>query len=117
MTNPRPLLAGPGVVVLWAGAFPAVRVAVPQFGVTALSFARRFVATVVLLALVPLFEVELPRWRDIPLILCCGFFGMAAYQLLLNRGEVDVPAGMASMIIAAALLDSANRVPVRPAQR
>lgn len=106
MNNPRALLAGLGVVVLWASAFPAVRVAVPEFGVAALSFARLLVATVVLVALAPLFRVKLPRWRDVPLILGCGFFGMAAYQVLLNWGEVSVPAGTASMIIAAAPLVS-----------
>ncbi len=87
-------------------AFPAVRVAVPEFGVAGLSIARLSIASVVLLALTPVFHVRLPRRRDIPLILACGFFGMAAYQVLLNWGEVAVPAGTASMIVAAAPLIS-----------
>ncbi len=94
------------MVVLWASAFPAVRVAVPEFGVTALSLARLLVATAVLLVVAPLCKVKLPRWQDVPLILGCGFFGMAAYQVLLNWGELSVPAGTASMIIAAAPLVS-----------
>jgi drug/metabolite transporter (DMT)-like permease len=36
----------------------------------------------------------------------CAFFGMAAYQLLLNWGELYVPAGTASIIVAAAPLVS-----------
>ncbi|MET3808332.1 drug/metabolite transporter (DMT)-like permease [Nakamurella sp. UYEF19] len=106
MAHSRALVAGLGVVVLWASAFPAVRVAVPEFGAAALSLARLLVATVALLAMAPLFKVKLPRWRDVPLILGCGLFGMAAYQVLLNWGEVSVPAGTASMIIAAAPLVS-----------
>ena len=106
MAVPRALFAGLGVVVLWASAFPAVRVAVPEFGVTGLSFTRLFVATTVLLVLGRLFKVKLPRLRDVPLILGCGLFGMAAYQVLLNWGEVTVRAGTASMIVAAAPLVS-----------
>ena len=44
--------------------------------------------------------------RDLGWIVGCGFFGMAAYQLLLNRAERHVPAGTASIIIAAAPLVS-----------
>lgn len=36
----------------------------------------------------------------------CGFFGMTSYQLLLNWGEVYVPAGTSSIIVAAAPLVS-----------
>ncbi|MET3804691.1 drug/metabolite transporter (DMT)-like permease [Nakamurella sp. UYEF19] len=106
MTSKRALFAGLGVVVLWAGAFPAVRVAVPEFGVAGLSVARLSVAAAVLLLLAPVLKVKLPALRDVPLILGCGFFGMAAYQILLNWGEVTVPAGTASMIVAAAPLVS-----------
>jgi drug/metabolite transporter (DMT)-like permease len=50
--------------------------------------------------------VRLPARRDLPLILACGLVGMAAYQLLLNWGELDVPAGTSSIIVAAAPLVS-----------
>jgi len=48
----------------------------------------------------------MPAPRDVPLILLCAFFGMAAYQILLNWGELTVPAGTASLIVAAAPLVS-----------
>jgi drug/metabolite transporter (DMT)-like permease len=100
------LLAGLGVVVLWASAFPAIRVAAPELGVVGLSFARLVIASVALLALAPFLKVRLPAVRDLPLILACAFFGMTAYQLLLNWGELGVPAGTASIIVAAAPLVS-----------
>lgn len=106
MRSPRVLLAGLAVVVLWASAFPAIRVASPVLGLLGLSFVRLAVAAVVLLALAPFLHVRLPERRDLPLILACGFFGMAAYQLLLNWGELAVPAGTASIIVAAAPLVS-----------
>ena len=102
----RVLLAGLAVVVLWASAFPAIRVASPVLGVLGLSFVRLAVAAVVLLVLAPFLRVRIPARRDLPLILACGFFGMAAYQLLLNWGELTVPAGTSSIIVAAAPLVS-----------
>lgn len=106
MTNPRVIVAGLGVVVLWASAFPAIRVAAPELGVLGLSFARLAVAALALLVLAPVMKVRLPVARDLPLILACGLFGMAAYQVLLNWGELFVPAGTASIIVAAAPLVS-----------
>ncbi|RJT87019.1 EamA/RhaT family transporter [Cryobacterium melibiosiphilum] len=108
MTSSRTsvVLAGLGVVVLWASAFPAIRVAAPELGVLGLSLARLGIAAVALLVLAPLMTVRLPARRDVPLILACGFFGMAAYQVLLNWGEFYVPAGTASIIVAAAPLVS-----------
>lgn len=98
--------AGLGVVVLWASAFPAIRVASPELGVVGLSFLRLAVAAVALLAVAPVVGVRLPAVRDLPLILACGLSGMTAYQLLLNQGELSVPAGTASIIVASAPLVS-----------
>ncbi len=106
MGSSRVLLAGLGVVVLWASAFPAIRIAAPALGVAGLSLVRLAIAAAALLALAPLLRVRLPARRDLPLILACGFFGMAAYQVLLNWGELYVPAGTASIIVAAAPLVS-----------
>ncbi|MET1052767.1 MAG: DMT family transporter, partial [Mycetocola sp.] len=102
----RALLAGLAVVVLWASAFPAIRVAAPSMGVIGLSFARLAIATIALLAVAIVVKARLPRMRDLGWITACGFFGMTAYQLLLNWGELDVPAGTASIIVAAAPLVS-----------
>lgn len=93
-------------MLLWASAFPAIRVAAPDLGVLGLSLVRLAVATAALLALTPLLSVRRPARRDLPLVTACAFFGMAAYQLLLNWGELYVPAGTASIIVAAAPLVS-----------
>lgn len=106
MTVNRALPAGLVVVLLWASAFPAIRVAAPALGVIGLSFARLLVATIALLVIALVVKARLPRRRDLGWILACGFFGMTAYQLLLNEGELHVPAGTASIIVAAAPLVS-----------
>jgi drug/metabolite transporter (DMT)-like permease len=64
------------------------------------------VAMVALLAAGILARVRMPRREDVGWIVACGFFGMTAYQLLLNWGEVYVPAGISSIIVAAAPLVS-----------
>lgn len=100
--NTRSLLALAGTVVLWASAFPAIRVGVDGLGVAALSFLRLAIAAAVLAAVAPFVKVRLPRRRDLPLIALCGATGMTAYQILLNWGEVHVPAGTASLLISVA---------------
>ncbi|MGW1916921.1 DMT family transporter [Streptomyces sp. NPDC002076] len=101
-TGSRSFLALVGVVVLWASAFPAIRVGVDGLGVAALSFLRLAVATVALSVVAPFLGVRRPRRRDLPLIVLAGATGMTAYQVLLNWGEVHVSAGAASMLIAIA---------------
>ncbi|MEV6010933.1 DMT family transporter [Streptomyces sp. NPDC051976] len=101
LASPR-FLALAGTVVLWASAFPAIRVGVDGLGVAALSFLRLAVAAVALAVVAPFAGVRPPRRRDLPLIALCGATGMTAYQLLLNWGEVHVAAGTASLLIAVA---------------
>jgi drug/metabolite transporter (DMT)-like permease len=100
--NRKATLALAVTVVLWAVAFPAIRAALPGYGVTGLSFLRLAVASAALAVAAPLLRVRPPRPRDLPLVALCGATGMSAYQLLLNWGEVNVPAGTASLLIAVA---------------
>ncbi|MEU9017387.1 EamA family transporter [Actinomadura sp. NPDC048394] len=95
-------LALAGTVVLWASAFPAIRVGIDGLGVAALSFLRIVVAAMALCAVAPLAKVRAPRRRDLPMIALCGATGVTAYQALLNWGEVRVEAGTASLLIATA---------------
>ncbi|MHA0286560.1 DMT family transporter [Mycobacterium sp. C3-094] len=103
---PTAIPAGIAVVLLWASAFPAIRVAVPDLGAVGLSFARLVVATLVLLMVAVATRARIPQRCDLGWIIGCGFFGMTAYQVLLNEAEVHVPAGTASIIVAAAPLVS-----------
>jgi drug/metabolite transporter (DMT)-like permease len=106
MNRSRGLVAGIVVVILWASAFPAIRVAAPAFGAVGLSLSRLAVASAALLVLAFWTRPRRPRLRDLPLITAAGFSGIAAYQLLLNEAERSVPAGTASLVISAAPLVS-----------
>ncbi|MFJ9083626.1 DMT family transporter [Streptomyces sp. NPDC102384] len=100
MTFDKTSLALAATVLLWASAFPAIRVALDGYGPAALSFVRLASASLALLAVAPFLGVRRPRRTDLPRILVVGACGMSAYQLLLNWGETRVPAGTASLIVA-----------------
>lgn len=109
MTTPRDLrvpLALAATALLWAAAFPAIEVGLAGYGVAGPSFLRLLVAAVALALAAPVLGVRLPAARDLPLVALCGAAGMSAYQLLLNWGEVNVPAGTASLLVALAPLFS-----------
>jgi len=102
----RAVWAGLAVVLLWASAFPAIQVAAPALGVVGLSVVRLAVAAVSLVLVAAVARIRPPRLRDLGWVVAAGFFGMTAYQLLLNESELHVPAGTASIIVAAAPLVS-----------
>src|SRR5919108_1684924 len=102
MKSFKVLAAGLGVVATWASAFPAIRVAAPALGVNGLSFVRLAVAALALLAIAPFAHVRLPERRHALLLVAAAFFGMTAYQVLLNAGELHVSAGTASIVVASA---------------
>jgi len=89
-------------VVLWASAFPAIRVALESLHPVSLSLLRVGVAAAALGVGAIGGRVRWPDRQDYGQILLCAATGMAAYQLLLNEGERTVTAGTASLLIATA---------------
>jgi drug/metabolite transporter (DMT)-like permease len=86
-------------VVLWASAFAAIREAVRALGWANLSVLRLAVAALALGAFAAVRRVGWPSRRDLPLLALCALSGMTAYQVLLNAGEVTVPAATASLLV------------------
>jgi drug/metabolite transporter (DMT)-like permease len=86
-------------VVLWASAFAAIREAVRALGWAHLSVLRLGVAALALGALGAVRRVGWPTRRDLPLVALCALSGMTAYQVLLNAGEITVPAATASLLV------------------
>src|SRR5919204_271786 len=86
-------------VVLWASAFAAIREAVRALGWAHLSVLRLAIAALALGAIAAGRRVRWPARRDLPLLGLCALSGMTAYQVLLNAGEVTVPAATASLLV------------------
>jgi drug/metabolite transporter (DMT)-like permease len=91
------------LVVFWASAFPAIKLALEGMGPAHLTLARHLVASAALAVFLALFRARpWPRRRDVPGFLGLGAIGITTYHLALNFGEVHVSAGASSLIIATA---------------
>ena len=91
-------------VVLWASAFVGIRAGLVGYGPGPLALLRFLVASAVLLAYALATRMRPPDRKDVPAIFLVGFLGFAAYNVLLNTGELTVSAGSASLLV--------NTVPV-----
>src|SRR5918996_882447 len=107
MRPSRELLALAVTVVAWASAFVAIRAALRGYSAGSLTVLRLVLAAGCLALVVSVRGGRLPQREDLPRILLSGLLGMALYQLLLNLGERDVDAGVASLLILTAPIHSA----------
>jgi len=99
--NLLPLLLAT-VIVLWGGAFVAIRILVRDVSPLTIAFLR-FVLTSI--GLVVVMSVARPPAKaidgaDWPKLLLLGFCGVVVYHLALNYGEQYVSADLASLIVA-----------------
>ncbi|QAY75275.1 DMT family transporter [Sphingosinicella sp. BN140058] len=92
--------AGVMTLLLWAGAFLAIRAGVRHTEPAALAAARFLFAGLVSVGWILFGARERPKWRDVPRIAVCGLLGIAIYNGLLGAGEQGVGAGLASFVIS-----------------
>lgn len=107
MTQPARQGAAGGVaaaiaftVLMWASAFPAIRVALASFSPSELAFLRFAIASAVLGLHWAAVRPPLPRGRDWLRIGAAGGLGISLYNLALNEGETLVDAGTASVLMS-----------------
>lgn len=86
-------------VALWSCSFPAIRAALIDFSPGQLAALRFLIASIVLGGYFVAVRPQLPVARDLPRIVLAGALGIAAYNWLLNTGELTVDAGTASFIV------------------
>lgn len=91
-------------VVLWASAFPTIRVGLADFDPVPLAALRFLIAAVPMLVWFAIRRPALPSMRHLALFALCGLIGIALYNVALNTGQRTVSAGAASFIV--------NTVPV-----
>jgi drug/metabolite transporter (DMT)-like permease len=93
-------VAAAGVtIVLWASAYPAIRVGLRAFSPGQLAAVRFLTATIVFAGYLAITRPRLPRGMHLLRICLAGFLGITLYNLLLNTGELTVSAGAASFLI------------------
>ncbi len=86
-------------VVLWAAAFPAIRIGLRTFEPIPLAALRFGIAGILALAWLLWSRPTLPTPRDLLRFALCGAVGISLYNVLLNTGQQTVTAGAASFII------------------
>jgi len=103
MTNSRvnifTVLAIGTTVVFWASAFVGIRYSLQDYSPQHLAIFRYFIASLVLAFIALIKPIRIPLIDDLPRILLIGFLGIAAYNVVLNYGELSVTAGAASFIV------------------
>ena len=110
MLRPTPAIrnwpADPGVgaalatVLLWASAFPLIRIAVAEMAPAHVAAVRYAIAAVAFVAWISLTGPRRVARHDLARFAFCGLIGVALYNVLLNSGQTAVPAGPASLIVA-----------------
>ncbi len=96
------VLAAVGLtIVFWASAFAGIRAGLHSYSPQSVALLRYSIASIVLMIVAAATKMRLPAWRDVPGIAINGFLGFTFYNLALNAGEQKIPAGTASLIIAA----------------
>ncbi|WP_407541464.1 EamA family transporter [Deinococcus radiomollis] len=88
-------------ILFWASAFAGIREGLRAFSPEHLALYRFLVASVLLGVYALVMRFPLPSLADAGRILAVSFCGISLYHVLLNIGELSVPAGTASLIIAA----------------
>lgn len=87
-------------IVFWASAFAGIRAGLNAFTPGHLTLYRFLVASLAL-GVYAVAQIPLPPLADLGRIALLSFFGITLYHVCLNYGELTVPAGTASLIIAA----------------
>lgn len=94
------LAAALTTIVCWASAFAGVRAGLAEFGPGPLALYRFGVASLALGGYALMARIPPPPARLLLPVAALSLVGITAYHLLLNYGQVTVPAGTASIIIA-----------------
>ena len=89
-------------LVVWAFAFPFIKIGLNELSFANLTIMRFFVVCIVLITILALQPRRFSKLhkKDVIPIFILGFFGVMVYHLGLNYGEQYVSPGAASLIIA-----------------
>lgn len=87
------------VVVLWASAFPTVKIALEDFTPGGLALARSSVASLFFLGIAAVRPPARPSPAELARLALCGGCGIALYNFGLNTGQQTVSPGATSLAV------------------
>jgi drug/metabolite transporter (DMT)-like permease len=102
LTNWQFILMMTIMVIVWACAFPLIKIALDDLSFINLTIMRFVVVCIVLIAILMIWSKRFSplQKKDILPIFLLGFFGVMVYHFGLNYGEQYISPGAASLIIA-----------------
>ncbi len=98
----RTLLAVVITVTSWGSAFTGIRVGLTAYTPAHLALLRYLLASLAFAAYAVLTRMPLPHRRDLPAFGLLGLLGITFYNLALGYGQMTIPAGTSSMLVASA---------------
>jgi drug/metabolite transporter (DMT)-like permease len=87
------------IIFFWGSSFPAIRFALHSYTPESLALFRLLIASSFLLLIAIILRIGLPNMRDVPILVLLGCLGFSAYHLFLNKGEITVGGGIASLLV------------------
>ncbi len=93
-------IAVAAAVFFSASGFTATEVGLEVYSPGSLALLRFLVASFALALYAALWGMRLPEVRDLPALALAGFLAFSAFTVLLAYGQLTVPAGTASLLIA-----------------
>ncbi|MFD0768459.1 DMT family transporter [Bacillus sp. CGMCC 1.60114] len=100
ISNMAILISHLSIILLWASAFPGIRIALQGYSPEDLSLLRLLIGSFVLALFAIATRMRLPTVKDMPFIILLGGLGFTAYYMALNYGEKFVNAGTASLLVS-----------------
>src|SRR3989338_5940522 len=93
-------LSATATIVSWASAYVGIRIGLTSYSPGALALLRFVVASAAMLIIYwRLPNKQIPKQSEVLVMAGLGIIGFALYNLLLNEGELTVPAGIAGFTI------------------
>jgi drug/metabolite transporter (DMT)-like permease len=93
-------VAGAAAVIFAASGFTGTATGLEAYSPGHLALLRFLAASFVLAVYATLARVRLPKARDLPALALMGFLAFSAFTVLLGYGQLTVPAGTASLLVA-----------------
>jgi drug/metabolite transporter (DMT)-like permease len=93
-------IAVAAAVFFSASGFTGTEVGLEGYSPGPLALLRFLVASFLLALYAALWRMRLPKMRDLPALVLAGFLAFSAFTVLLAYGQLTVPAGTASLLIA-----------------
>ena len=93
-------IAVAAAVFFSASGFTGTEIGLEGYSPGSLALLRFLVASFVLVLYAALWRMRLPKARDLPALALAGFLAFSTFTVLLAYGQLTVPAGTASLLIA-----------------